>query len=445
MSTPTRSEEKMPLSISVKYSRKKIALMFAAALILASCLLTGCHPSASGSEMVSGSGMIGQSESSLPETSRADSETTGQEEQDAEIQPEEDSIDAILRKMTLREKVGQLFIIRPDALDVFQTPAQVNNSSAAGVTALSEAMAEQLKDHPVGGIAMFGKNITDPEQLAGFIETLQTTSDIPLFLAVDEEGGPVARLANHAAFDLPRYKSAAAVGASGDPSDALAMGAVIGAYLRKYGFNMDFAPVADVNTNPDNPVIGNRAFSSDAKTAAEMASAMADGLKQQGIVPVFKHFPGHGDTAEDSHSGIAVSHKTKEEMESCEWLPYQSLTGEDCVMVGHIAAPEVTGNLTPASMSPQIVNDILRQQLGFEGLVMTDSLAMGAITEEYDSGEAAIKAIEAGCDVLLGPENFQEAFEALVEAVKSGTISEGRIDESVHRILLFKKAYGILG
>jgi len=378
------------------------------------------------------------------EVSSRESDRPAPEKPDTETQPEGNEIDSILRQMTVREKIGQLFIIRPDALDPSQTPKQVNASSAAGVTALSEAMADTLRDYPVGGIAMFGKNIVDPEQLAGFIGSLQSASGIPLFMAVDEEGGSVARLANHAAFDLPKYKSAAAVGESGDPSDALAMGAVIGAYLRDYGFNMDFAPVADVNTNPDNPVIGNRAFSSDADTAAKMARAMAEGLKRQGIIPVYKHFPGHGDTAEDSHKGIAVSHKTKEEMERCEWLPYRSLTGEDCVMVGHIAAPEITGDLAPASMSGGIIRDILRQELGFEGLVITDSLAMGAITEEYDSGEAAVRAIEAGCDVLLSPEDFKKAFEAVVEAVGTGRISEERLNESVSRILFFKETYGIL-
>jgi len=139
-----------------------------------------------------------------------------------------------------------------------------------------------------------------------------------------------------------------------------------------------------------------------------------------------------------------VSYKSKEEMESCEWLPYEGLGAENCVMVGHIAAPEITGTLTPASMSPEIVNDILRQQLGFDGVVITDSLAMGAVTDSYTPGEAAVNAIEAGCDVLLCPYDLQQAFEAVVDAVSSGTISEERIDESVYRILLLKQTYGLL-
>lgn len=350
-------------------------------------------------------------------------------------------IDAILQQMTLREKVGQMFLVRPGSLGASQ---QGNAAAAVGATALTEPMINALQNYPVGGIIMFRENITDPQQIVDFTESLQNASKIPLFMAIDEEGGTVARLANHTAFDLPTYESAAAVGKSGDPADALSMGNTIGAYLQQYGFNMDFAPVADVNTNPNNSVIGSRAFSSDADIAAQMAAAMAQGLKQQNIIPVFKHFPGHGDTAEDSHDGIAVSYKTKEEMEKCEFLPYEKLTSEDCVMVGHISAPGITGDLTPATLSHEFVNDILRQQLSFDGPIITDSLAMGAITKKYSPGKAAIKAIEAGCDILLDPENFQEAFDAVIAAIEEGDIDEQRIDESVYRILTIKKAYGLL-
>lgn len=350
---------------------------------------------------------------------------------------------ACIENMTLREKVGQLFIIRPDSLDLTQTQEQIEDPSAKGVTALSDEMAAVLRDYPVGGIVLFGKNIVDSEQLINLIGSLQNTSGIPLFMVVDEEGGIVARLANHSAFDLPKYASAAAVGASEDPADALDMGNTIGAYLHDFGFNMNFAPVGDVNTNPDNPVIGSRAFSSNAAVAADMAKAMAEGLKSNIIIPVFKHFPGHGDTAEDSHNGIAISYKTKAEMESCEWLPYESLTNRECVMIGHIATPNITEDLTPGTMTDKIIDGILRQQLGFDGVVITDSLEMDAITNEYASDEVAIMAINAGCDILLSPEHFTEVFDAVVSAVENGTISEEHINESVYRILLLKQIYGI--
>lgn len=392
-----------------------------------------------------------ETESLPPEPSQTETESLPSEPSQTETEPlptepkplpsepsqTDDEVELILQKMTLREKVGQLFIIRPDALEL--------PTSTGGVTELSNTMANTLDNYPVGGIIMFGRNISTPGQITKFINNLQNASNIPLFMAVDEEGGLVARLANNAAFDVQKYKSAAAVGESGDTTAAKNMGTTIGTYLRRYGFNLDFAPVADVNSNPNNTVIGNRAFSSDADVAANMAKAMAEGLKQQQIIPTFKHFPGHGDTAEDSHNGIAVSYKSKEEMEVCEWLPYKSLSTRDCVMVGHVATPKITGNLTPASMSDEIVNGVLRQQLNLKNnVVITDALEMGAITNEYTAAEAAVNAIKAGCDILLCPDNLQETFEAVIEAVKNGTISEKRINESVYRILLLKQTYGLL-
>ena len=310
------------------------------------------------------------------------------------------TVQELVDALTPEEKIGQLFIIRPDALDLTLSQETINDAKADGVTMLTDAMRETLQAYPVGGICQFGKNITDPEQLAQFNADLQAASRTPLFIAVDEEGGAVARLANHPAFDLPQYESAAAVGASGDPADACAMGQTIGAYLKEYGFNMDFAPDADVNTNPDNPIIGTRAFSSDAATAAEMAAAAADGLRTGGILPTLKHFPGHGDTAEDSHTALAVTYKTLDELQACELLPFAENT-----------------------------------------LIVTDSLAMDAITAAYTPGEAAVQALQAGCDVLLMPNSLPEAYAAVLEAVQNGTISEERLDRSVNKILLYKQQF----
>lgn len=353
-------------------------------------------------------------------------------------------VESLMAGMSLREKVGQLFLVRPDALDPAQTQEKIDNSDMPGVKELTSAMEEMLEKYPVGGVVLFGKNLSSPQQVTAFNQAFQEASRIPLFIGVDEEGGSVARLANHPGFDLPQYESAGAVGAAGDPENAREMGRVIGSYLNEYGFNLDFAPVADVNTNPQNPVIGDRAFSSQPRQAAQMASAMAEGLTQEGIIPVFKHFPGHGDTAEDSHSGIAVTYKTAQEMESCEWIPFSQVPEGAWVMVGHIAAPEITGDLTPASLSPALVTGVLREQLGFEGLVVTDSLAMGAITQEYTPGQAALEALNAGCDLLLMPAGLEEAFEAVVTALENGTLSQERLDQSVERILEYKLEYGLL-
>ena len=350
----------------------------------------------------------------------------------------------LLASMTLRQKVGQLFLVRPDALDQTLDQNTIDDAQAPGITSLSPAMAHFLEEYPVGGVVLFGKNLESPAQLTALNRELQAASEIPLFISVDEEGGSVSRLANHPGFQLPQYESPGAVGASGDPDQALEMGRTIGAYLKEYGFNMDFAPVADVNTNPDNPVIGDRAFSSQAETAAIMAGAMAQGLREEGVLPVFKHFPGHGDTAEDSHAGLAVTYRDAQEMAACEWLPFQEAGPEDLVMVGHIAAPAITGEMTPASLSPVMVNDILKGELGFQGLVITDSLSMGAITENYTPGQAALAALNAGCDLLLMPQGLPDAFDAVLQAVEEGTFPQEELDRRVEKILEVKAAQGIL-
>ena len=333
--------------------------------------------------------------------------------------------------LTLEQKVGQLFIVRPDALDLTLAQETINDAKAAGVTELTDAMRDALRTYPVGGICQFGKNISDPEQIKRFNDDLQAASQTPLFITVDEEGGRVSRLANNPAFDLPQYKNGAI-------PDARAMGQDIGGYLKQYGFNMDFAPVADVNTNPDNPVIGDRAFSSDAETAAQMVAEAVQGLRENSILPTLKHFPGHGDTKEDSHTALAVTHKTLAELQDCEFLPFAADTGLHAVMVGHIAAPNVTGDMTPATLSPALVGLIPDAE---NTLIVTDSLAMDAITAAYTPGEAAVLALQAGCDVLLMPNGLPEAYNAVLQAVKDGTISEERLDRSVDKILRYKAVF----
>lgn len=333
--------------------------------------------------------------------------------------------------LTLEQKVGQLFIVRPDALELTLAQETINDAKADGVTELTDAMRDALRTYPVGGICQFGKNITDPEQIKRFNNDLQAACQTPLFIAVDEEGGRVSRLANSPAFDLPQYKNGAI-------TDARAMGQDIGGYLKQYGFNMDFAPVADVNTNPDNPVIGDRAFSSDAETAAQMVAEAAQGLREHGILPTLKHFPGHGDTKEDSHTALAVTHKTLAELQDCEFLPFAADSGLHAVMVGHIAAPNVTGDMTPATLSPELVGLIPDAE---NTLIVTDSLSMEAITATYTPGEAAVQALQAGCDLLLMPNGLPEAYNAVLQAVKDGTLSEERLDRSVDKILRYKAVF----
>lgn len=335
-----------------------------------------------------------------------------------------------LASMTLEEKAAQLFIITPEALTGYTQ-----------VTRSGEVTRDALENYPVGGLIYFSGNLQSPEQVkamtAGVQEYAQELQGLPLFLAIDEEGGTVARLGNHEAFDLPKIENMAEIGAQQDGDRAYEVGAVIGGYLKEYGFNMDFAPDADVLTNPDNQVVADRSFGSDPELVAQLSGRMAAGLRDQGIMPVFKHFPGHGATAEDTHEGFAVADRTLDELKEKELVPFAraAADGAECIMAAHISVPQVTGDDTPASLSSVMLTDVLRGDLGFDGLIVTDALNMGAITEHYTSGEAAVAALKAGADLLLMPEDFGAALEGVLKAVESGEISEDRLDQSVLRIL----------
>ena len=397
------------------------------ALLLTLTLLSGCIP------------LPTPPETTQPETGETESPTQAPTET-TEAPTEPDPLVLQLESMTLPEKVGQLFMVTPGTLGLPQIKAPMDAITQEQLAQMEAAIREIFEKYPVGGIVQFTADLYSPEQITAYNALLQKAAKIPLFLGIDEEGGTVARLANHSAFDLPQYQSAGAVGAFGNPEDALEMGQTIGAYLQEYGFNMDFAPVADVNTNPNNPVIGNRSFSSDCNMAGQMAKAMAQGLEENGIVPVFKHFPGHGDTAQDSHDEVAYSGKTPEELQDCEFIPFSGLTENQCVMVGHIALPEVTGNMTPATLSPEIVTGLLREELGFEGLIFTDSMVMEAITDNYSGAEASLLALEAGCQIILQPEDFPSAFDGVQKAVETGDFPEEQLDAVVLQILRFKQA-----
>jgi beta-N-acetylhexosaminidase len=336
--------------------------------------------------------------------------------------------------MSLREKVGQLFIVRPESLE----PAIRYDSDAElppyKLQAVSEGMRRRAKEYPVGGVLLYGHNIAGPAQLKRFIRELKALPGAPL-LCVDEEGGRVSRIANNPAFDVPRYESAAALAAAG-PEATFAAARTIGHYLKEYGFDIDFAPVADVNTNPKNIIIGTRAFSDDPLHAAPLVSAYVRGLQDAGVTACLKHFPGHGDTLADTHLGFAFTQKTWQEMASCEMIPFVEgiRAGARLVMAAHIATPAVTGNKQPATLSPVILTGKLRGEMGFDGVIITDALEMGAITRLYGSGEAAVRALQAGADLLLCPLDLCAAFDAVLDAVRSGVLSETRLDESVRRI-----------
>ncbi len=348
-----------------------------------------------------------------------------------------DPIEQKIESMTLREEVGQLFMVRPQTLDAAHVQSR---------TAVTGQGKEFLAQYPVGGVILFKENISAPDQLERLLTGLQQASELPLLVAVDEEGGTVTRVASNPGFGVVKYPSAAVVAASGDPEDVRAMSRNIGGYLKRYGFTLDFAPVADVNTNPKNPVIGKRAFSSDPQTAAEMVAAAVEGFQQAGMLCTLKHFPGHGDTATDSHLGRATTIKTWAELQQAELIPFRAgiEAGADVIMAAHITTPNITGNDVPASLSYEMLTERLRGELGFTGVICTDALEMRAITDEYTPAQAAVMAVSAGADILLIPADLPEAFEAVLAAVEDGTISKQRLDESVYRILTLKQKAGLL-
>lgn len=352
----------------------------------------------------------------------------------------------LLDKLTTEQKVGQLFFVRPEALGPNRTPEEAEDPAGPGVTQADPALQNTLQQYPVGGFVLFGKNLESPDQLSQLMDTLSRNAAVPLLFSVEEEGGTATQVAGRPGFSVPTLESLADIGATGDPAQAKAVGQSIGTYLRELGFQLDFAPVADVNTNPNNPVIGDRAFHSDPEQAAMMVSAAVDGFHQGGVACTLKHFPGHGDTAQDSHYGYASTDKTWEEMRTCELYPFQAgmASGADAVMVAHITTPNATSDGLPASLSYEMITEKLRRELRFQRLVVTDSLAMEAITDSYSAAEASLMAFQAGADVLLMPADLGEAYDALLAAVQDGTISQERLDESVLRILQLKENYGLI-
>ena len=351
----------------------------------------------------------------------------------------EDEVEEMLNKMTLREKVGQLFFVRPEALDTtihWQAYAELMPLELQEVNDCMKGVSEK---YPVGGIIVFAWNIKDEAQLAQFMPQLKALNGHPL-MCIDEEGGRVARIANNPNFDVKKYESMAAIGATGDPANAYECGNYIGTYLKGYGFDIDFAPVADVNTNPENIVIGPRAFSDDPAVAAPMMTNYLQGLKDANIVGCIKHFPGHGDVKADTHYGYAQTWKTWAEMLDCEIITFRAGIKWGCqlIMTAHISAPNVIGEDIPSTMSSVILQDKLRRELGYQNIIVTDAMDMGAITQQYSSGEAAVGCIKAGADIVLCPQNFVVAFDAVVDAVNNGALTEERINQSVRRILALK-------
>ena len=336
-------------------------------------------------------------------------------------------IQSMIDEMDAAEKAGQLIMAD------FRT-----NADGTGMTVLSEEAKDALREYYIGGVILFAENLDTKEQTQQLTYDLQAAAHVPLFIGIDEEGGLVSRL-NKSNIEHEVFPPAA------EMEDVSWAGTSIGSSLGELGINVDFAPVADVNTNPDNPVIGTRAFSSDPQAAASKVAEFISAIQKMGVSACAKHFPGHGDTAMDSHLGETYVEHDLERLRSVEFVPFeQAITaGTDFIMAGHIKTPNATTDGLPATLSSEMMG-ILRNDLGFDGIIITDAMNMGAIVDTYGSGESAVMAVQAGVDMVLMPADLQDAAEALTEAIKTGAISEERVEDALWRILSLKYDKGIL-
>ena len=348
----------------------------------------------------------------------------------------DEKVEKIVNNMTLEEKVGQIFMVAPEAVD----------KDGGSTTVFTENIEKEIEKYNLGGYILFASNIENSTQTQELINGLKKSSKIPPFVGVDEEGGRVARIGKNSAMGVEKIEPMAQVGKSQNYERANEIGTTIGKYIKNLGFNLDFAPDTDVLTDSNNTEIGDRSFGNDPEVVGKMATEVVKGLQSENISTVLKHFPGHGGSIGNSHQGFSLSNRTAEELKKCEIVPFKTAieNGADCVMVAHMSLPNVTGDNIPATLSKKVVTDMLKTELNFKGVVFSDSMSMGAITENYGTGDACVKAVEAGIDMVLMPENLDEAYNAVLEAVKNGKISQERLDDAVSRIIKAKIQRGII-
>ena len=347
---------------------------------------------------------------------------------DSEQKDDYDKISRQIAEMTLDEKIGQVFTV---GFEGYEQDNQIEG---------------MIKDYHVGGVILFRKNIKSPVQLLGLVNSLKSSNSnnkTPLFVSVDEEGGRVTRLPDQ----IIKLPSNEKIGKINNGDFSFSIGNILAEELKAFGFNMDFAPVLDIFSNPKNTVIGDRSFGNNAEIVSKLGVQTMKGIRDLGVIPVVKHFPGHGDTLEDSHVGLPSVDHDMERLETFELIPFKAAidSGVDAVMVAHILLRKIDSE-NPASLSEKIISGILREKMGFEGVVITDDMTMGAIGENYSMQEAVVRSFLAGSDMILvchGYDNQLEAIKALKAAVQNGTVTEDRLDESVRRILALKDKYSL--
>lgn len=347
----------------------------------------------------------------------------------------EQDIEYRMAQMSIEEKVGQLFMVA------------FRQENGKPVTAVTPAVQHSLQQYQWGGVILFAENFVDIEQTVKLTMDLQKNAkNIPLFIGIDQEGGRVNRF--HFGTNLPGNM---ALGASGIVNNAYTAGNILGKELSALGINIDLAPVLDINNNQDNPVIGIRSFSAEAKMVAGMGAAYLQGLHAGGVMAAVKHFPGHGDTTVDSHLGLPLVLYEKQRLADVELQPFRdNLSATDMVMVAHVAFPALDDTkvisakdgqsvFLPASLSPKIVTNLLRENFNYDGVIITDALDMKAITEHFGPEKTVVAALQAGADLLLMPSELPQAYAGVIQAVNTGVISEERINQSVKRILRLKQ------
>ena len=339
----------------------------------------------------------------------------------------------ILGKLTPEQKVAQLFIITPEALTGYDT-----------VTAAGRVSKEAYTASPVGGLIYFARNLESIDQVTGMLANMQTYAKaavgLPLFLCIDEEGGDVVRVAANPAFGVANPGDACDIGATGDTGAAASAADSIGEYLARLGFNVNFSPVADVVKDPETSSMRWRSFGSDPQAVADMVVAQVKAYLERGVAPCAKHFPGIGNATGDSHDGAITIAATREDLDACELVPFKAAieAGVPLVMVGHVGVPALTGSDMPASASSILMERVLREDLGFTGLVVTDALNMGAVYNLYTDWRIGVEVLLAGADLILMPPDYQAAMDGITSAIKSGELTEERIDESVLRVIMLK-------
>lgn len=358
-----------------------------------------------------------------------------QSEEQLRLQAIQQKVEEWVQELTLEEKVGQMLM------------PQIEMINGQLTTEMNDQLQSLIQDLHLGGVILFEKNIEGIEQIVTFNAELQETSPkIPLFIAIDQEGGKVKRIPNGT--NMPGNM---ALGATADRELAYEVGRVLGTELHALGVNVNFAPSLDVNNNPSNPVIGVRSFGEDPELVARLGNSYIQGLQDAKVIATAKHFPGHGDTDVDSHLGLPMLDHDRERLEEIELYPFRQALeqGMDMIMTAHVTFPRLdhtqviskkdgTSITLPATLSYRILTELLREELGFQGVIVTDAFTMKAISDHFGEEEAVIQSIQAGADIILMPRNPSQAFDRILQEIEAGGLTEERIDESVRRILLLK-------